>query len=383
MQGEKTFCKQQQRRPKESVMSLITINLLKSINITMRKSLLSLGLFMSLSAGMASAQSVLVSDNINVPVGDQNHMFIKSFSETVKSYLETKPRIAIEFVSSNSTVVESGGPWFRGLKKGNAEVRMQIYEESSMKDYPNYEKMLEEVVFQVSVKDEVPATLPKYFTGWGEQRSDVSAAMYELYEPFNETFAVMNPSMSEEDLAPFELGYTGDYEYPLVYSYFNEDGQLLAYYIVTNNANRIGYKSESEVTAALEQDGYELFGYEESMGMPALYNKDTQTLVTGGVVTMQGQYFRYLAFEYDPEDPTGINGLTAEPDPQAKVTVGDGCITIIATDKIAGKTVNLYTMGGQLLKSVRLAAGTNTISVDTTKPVMVKVGRNQTVKVVK
>ena len=364
-------------------MSHITINLLKSINITMRKSLLSLGLFMSLSAGMASAQSVLVSDNINVPVGDQNHMFIKSFSETVKSYLETKPRIAIEFVSSNSTVVESGGPWFRGLKKGNAEVRMQIYEESSMKDYPDYEKMLEEVVFQVSVKDEVPATLPKYFTGWGEQRSDVSAAMYKLYEPFNETFAVMNPSMSEEDLAPFELGYTGDYEYPLVYSYFNEDGQLLAYYIVTNNANRIGYKSESEVTAALEQDGYELFGYEESMGMPALYNKDTQTLVTGGVVTMQGQYFRYLAFEYDPEDPTGLNGLTAEPDPQAKVTVGDGCITIIATDKIAGKTVNLYTMGGQLLKSVRLAAGTNTISVDTTKPVMVKVGRNQTVKVVK
>ena len=284
---------------------------------------------------------------------------------------------------TSATVVESGGPWFRGLKKGNAEVRMQIYEESSMKDYPNYEKMLEEVVFQVSVKDEVPATLPKYFTGWGEQRSDVSAAMYELYEPFNETFAVMNPSMSEEDLAPFELGYTGDYEYPLVYSYFNEDGQLLAYYIVTNNANRIGYKSESEVTAALEQDGYELFGYEESMGMPALYNKDTQTLVTGGVVTMQGQYFRYLAFEYEPKDPTGINGLTAEPDPQAKVTVGDGCITIIATDKIAGKTVNLYTMGGQLLKSVRLAAGTNTISVDTTKPVMVKVGRNQTVKVVK
>lgn len=108
-------------------MSHITINLLKSINITMRKSLLSLGLFMSLSAGMASAQSVLVSDNINVPVGDQNHMFIKSLSETVKSYLETKPRIAIEFVSSNSTVVESGGPWFRGLKKGNAEVRMQIY----------------------------------------------------------------------------------------------------------------------------------------------------------------------------------------------------------------------------------------------------------------
>lgn len=98
-------------------MSQITINLLKSINITMRKSLLSLGLFMSLSAGMASAQSVLVSDNINVPVGDQNHMFIKSFSETVKSYLETKPRIAIEFVSSNSTVVESGGPWFRGLKR--------------------------------------------------------------------------------------------------------------------------------------------------------------------------------------------------------------------------------------------------------------------------
>ena len=52
----------------------------------MRKSLLSLGLFMSLSAGMASAQSVLVSDNINVPVGDQNHMFIKSFSETSEGY---------------------------------------------------------------------------------------------------------------------------------------------------------------------------------------------------------------------------------------------------------------------------------------------------------
>lgn len=97
-------------------MSHITINLLKSINITMRKSLLSLGLFMSLSAGMASAQSVLVSDNINVPVGDQNHMFIKSLSETVKSYLETKPRIAIEFVSSNPR-------WWRAAARGSEALK--------------------------------------------------------------------------------------------------------------------------------------------------------------------------------------------------------------------------------------------------------------------
>ena len=94
----------------------------------------------------------LVADTVCVPVGTQNHMFIKSFSQPILDYLANHPRIAIEFTSSDATVVQDGGAWFKGKNTGKAKVMLTIYQESTkFKDYPDYEKKLDELSFVVKV----------------------------------------------------------------------------------------------------------------------------------------------------------------------------------------------------------------------------------------
>ena len=114
----------------------------------MKQYLLSLGLLAagSLTTCAQEQTSQLVSDNIVVPVGTQNHMFIKAFSEPVMEYLASHPRIAIEFETADATIVQQGGAWFKGLQTGKTKVVMAIYEESpSFKDFPNYDRRLDEV----------------------------------------------------------------------------------------------------------------------------------------------------------------------------------------------------------------------------------------------
>ena len=322
----------------------------------------------------------LVADTVCVSVGTQNHMFIKAFSQPIKDYLEQHPRIAIEFTSADATVVEDGGAWFRGKTTGKAKVMLTIYQESTkFKDYPDYEKKLDELSFVVKVEDQVPATLPTMLTDWGLGRAEVAQAMTDkLYEDFNATFATMNPGMTEEELSYYDIYYTDDYEYPLVYNMFNEEGQLVSTYTLVNNATRLGYMAESEITQALEPQGYELLGYDE-MGWPVLYNEATKTQAYGGVLTIQGQYFRMLGLEYCEENPLGITHGQL-PMPTATITKQNGTLHIDATGQ-AGQTVRIYGAGGKLLDSRTLHEGDNAISLDTHQPVIVKIGQTMGVKV--
>ena len=146
----------------------------------MKQYLLSLGLLAagSLTMGAQEQTSQLVSDNIVVPVGTQNHMFIKAFSEPVMEYLASHPRIAIEFETADATIVQQGGAWFKGLQTGKTKVVMAIYEESpSFKDFPNYDRRLDEVTFEVTVADSAPAQLPKLLDEWGLSRATVDETM--------------------------------------------------------------------------------------------------------------------------------------------------------------------------------------------------------------
>lgn len=322
----------------------------------------------------------LVADTVCVPVGTQNHMFIKAFSQPIKDYLEQHPRIAIEFTSADATVVEDGGAWFRGKTTGKAKVMLTIYQESTkFKDYPDYEKKLDELSFVVKVEEEVPAKLPTLLTNWGLGRAEVAQTMADKqYEDFNATYAEMNPGMTEEELSYFDIYFTNDYEYPLVYNMFNEEGQLVSSYTLVNNATRLGYMDESEITQELEPQGYELLGYDD-MGWPVLYNETTKTQAFGGVLTVQGQYFRMLGLEYCEENPLGITHNKL-PMPTATITKQAGTLHIDAAGQ-AGETVCIYGAGGQLLNTCTLHEGDNAIQLNTHQPVIVKIGQTMGVKV--
>ena len=348
----------------------------------MKQYLLSLGLLAagSLTMGAQEQTSQLVSDNIVVPVGTQNHMFIKAFSEPVMEYLASHPRIAIEFETADATIVQQGGAWFKGLQTGKTKVVMAIYEESpSFKDFPNYDRRLDEVTFEVTVADSVPAQLPKLLDEWGLSRATVDETMKaQGYTDFNATYAAMNPGMTEAELAPFHIFYTDDYEYPVVYNFFNDYDQLVGAYTLVNNATRLGYMGESEITQYLEAQGYAWVGFDE-MGWPVLYNAEKQSQASGGIITVQGQYYRMLALEYNDEIPEGIHNASLDM-PTAVITKEGGALVIDAKDQ-AGQTVSVYGADGKLLQQRVLTEGKNRIELETKKPVVVQVGRTMGVKV--
>lgn len=348
----------------------------------MKQYLLSLGLLAagSLTTCAQEQTSQPVSGNIVVPVGTQNHMFIKAFSEPVMEYLAGHPRIAIEFETANATIVQQGGAWFKGLQTGKTKVVMAIYEESpSFKDFPNYDRRLDEITFDVTVADSVPARLPELPDEWGLSRAAVDETMKaQGYTDFNATYAAMNPGMTEAELAPFHIFYTDDYEYPVVYNFFNDDDQLVGAYTLVNNATRLGYMGESEITQYLEARGYDWVGCDE-MGWPVLYNAEKMSQASGGIITVQGQYFRMLALEYSDVVPEGIHNAPLEM-PTAVITKEGGALVIDAKDQ-AGQTVSVYGADGKLLRQQVLTEGRNRIELETKKPVVVQVGRTMGVKV--
>ena len=330
----------------------------------MKQYLLSLGLLAagSLTMGAQEQTSQLVSDNIVVPVGTQNHMFIKAFSEPVMEYLASHPRIAIEFETADATIVQQGGAWFKGLQ-----------------DFPNYDRRLDEVTFEVTVADSAPAQLPKLLDEWGLSRATVDETMKaQGYTDFNATYAAMNPGMTEAELAPYHIFYTDDYEYPVVYNFFNDYDQLVGAYTLVNNATRLGYMGESEITQYLEAQGYAWVGFDE-MGWPVLYNAEKQSQASGGIITVQGQYYRMLALEYNDEIPEGIHNASLDM-PTAVITKEGGALVIDAKDQ-AGQTVSVYGADGKLLRQQVLTEGKNRIELETKKPVVVQVGRTMGVKV--
>lgn len=348
----------------------------------MKTFLLSLGLLAagSLTAHAQQETTQLVSDQIVIPVGTQNHMFIKSFSPTVMNYLADHPRIAVEFETANATIVQQGGAWFKGLQTGTTKVVLAIYQESpSFKDFPDYDHRLDEVTFNVTVADSVPAQLPVLLSDWGIGRNAVDEAMKGAgYIDYNDTYAAINPGMTPEELAWFEIYYTDNYEYPIVYNMFNEDGQLVGAYTLVNNATRLGYQDESEITRELEGRGFTLAGYDE-MGWPVLYNGKTLTQASGGIITVEGQYFRMLALEYNDEAPAAVSHVRLDA-PTAVVKKQGGDLVIDARDQ-AGQTVNVYGADGRLLQQEVLHEGENRIQLQTNRPVVVKIGQTMGVKV--
>lgn len=330
----------------------------------------------AVTGGKAQDASELVASQFNVNKDSQYHVFIKTYSQTLLDYLQEHPRITVDFTTDNSSVVTVGGAWFKGVKEGTANMTMDIYAESSIKDYPDFNNKLESIPFTVTVQSpDVKAPLPYCTINWGELRSVAIEDMVANggYELFTDRYVEMNPTITEDEKSTFDVYYTGDMEYPLAFTMYNDDGQLYSSDIVVANGTRLGYYEESEISDYLVSEGYELLGYDE-MGLLILYNESEITQVSAGFITLQGQYFRYLSFQYETEKPGTGDGIdkTYKPCPDARIDRRNGAVEI-NTDAYAGKGITIYDMSGRVVAKGSLHNGSNTISVPKGSPVIVKI----------
>lgn len=339
--------------------------------------------FLALTASTVSAQDKceIYADTVAANAGDQYHMFFKAYSNKVKTYLESNARIAVDFETENPDIVTVGGAWFRAEKAGEAKMKAVIYQESPhWKDYPDWDNKLDSVSFVVKAPvEKFLAALPYVPMTWGAPKATVESNVLQKYQAFSDTYYAMHPTITAEERALFDWYTTNDYEYPLVALGWNNDGQLFSSNIIVNDAGRLGYKAESEITGYLTNQGFELLGWDEQ-GLLVMYRESDKTQASAIVLTMQGQYFRDLNFQYTPDKPTtGISSVALSM-PKSGLNRNGNQLTVDVKDE-KGEPIVVYSLSGQKLLQAVLKDGTNTFELTTTKPVIVRIGKSRGVKV--
>lgn len=339
-------------------------------------------LLLSLAASQAKAQNKLeiYSDTLIVNPGDQYHMFFKSYSDTIMNYLKDNPRIAVDFESEDQSVIYSGGPYFQSRATGAVKMKAIIYQESRIKDYPDWNNKLDSITFVVKAPEEkFYASLPEVTMDWGVDKQTAIDATKAKYALFSDTYYAMHPSITTQEQKYFDWFTTGDNEYPLVALGYNDDGQLYSANIVVNDANRLGYMKESEISADLEDMGFQLLGWDDN-GLLIMYRDADKTQASAMYLTMQGQYFRDLNFQYTPDKPTGISSVRPSR-PSATFMRNGTSLTVEAGDD-AGQAAVVYSLSGSVIYRTVLKAGSNIMQLGTGMPVIVRVGKHQAVKVI-
>lgn len=337
------------------------------------------------SSGYAQSinKSVLISDKVEIETGSQYNLYIKEYSQKVLDYLANNKRIAVEFVSKSPDIVNSGGAWFRGLKPGECKMTVQIYQEHpDYMNYPDYDNMLDEVPFDVVVKNQVPVTPMTLVTEWGTSRDKIVEKMTkELgFTSFTKSYLKMNPTITPADIASYEIFLTNDFEFPLYYTYYDENNNLLSFDFLVSNADRMADPENSIISKYLQENGYEYLGYDESKWF-VMYNSKTKTLASCGVLIVQGQFFMYCLFEYYPTHPTGITNQKSDDPTTMDMKYNGNIIEIIANGQ-EGKPVAIYSIDGKCLAKSTLKSGVNRFEMAKPMPVIVRAGNCLPVKMI-
>ena len=323
----------------------------------------------------------LVADNVEIPIGQQYRMYVKQYSQKIYDYLSQNPRIAIDFEAADPTIVEAA-QYFKGLKEGTTTVKLVVYSAINSYGDPDWSNKLDETSFTVTVKDKVAAAIPTINTSWGMSREEMTNIIVNNYgyERYTDTYFDMNPvAAADPSSSMFEMYYTGLFEFPVVYNVFNDEDQMIAYQFVISNYERawnITNMEDAPIVKILTANGYTLYGQDEA-GRPALYNPTTYTLVTFDNFILQGLYYLFCTFEYEPEnqlDPQGI--ATADLKARSVEINSRGTMIDIEADGHEGETVEIYSLDGKMLGKTTIKNGKAQVNLSDKTTVIVKVGKN-------
>lgn len=294
--------------------------------------------------------SVLVSDNITVPVHAYYRMYVKTFVKELADWMASGKKIAVSYISDNEEVVMPNGNVFNTLKTGTANVTMRMSKpKAGTLDTFDKDNIIDEVSFKVTVQDEVQTPIPTLDYTWGVTREDfIEQQTKEFnYELFTEEYWKLYPNVSEEDKKPFEIFYLNNFEFPIMMgSFHSTENTLYALTVVASSWERVQVPKVSPVCKWLLNNGFEYLGTHPQTGQWHLYNKSNQTEATCGMIFLQNASYFYFTLNYNPV--SNIMLQDTMPAPEINV-VCNGNSMKVTGEKHAGATVTLYSDNGQII----------------------------------
>ena len=114
-----------------------------------------------------------------------------------------------------------------------------------------------------------------------------------------------------------------------------------------------------------------------------MYNQDSQTMATCGLVFVQNQSYYYLSLYYEPEIPEGIEEICLEKDfPKISVNCYDSKVGITA-DEHVGEKISIFGINGTCLGQSVVEYGENVFDIPSKEPLVIKIGNCASVKVLR
>ena len=291
----------------------------------------------------------------------------------------------MKYLSDNEDVVASWGNSFKTVAPGEANVKMLISgsADGSLNGFDE-NNILDELSFRVKVVEQSDVQLPPVNISWGTSKSEAMGLEETVgHELFTENYWKMHPSVSEDAQKGVEVFMTDNFEFPLSILYFNSQEELIASDLIVSSWERVKTPIVSAICELLKNKGFEYMGLDPETDQWLMYNQDSQTMATCGLVFVQNQSYYYLSLYYEPEIPEGIEEICLEKDfPKISVNCYDSKVGITA-DEHVGEKISIFGINGTCLGQSVVEYGENVFDIPSKEPLVIKIGNCASVKVLR
>ena len=351
----------------------------------MKKKLLLLGcLFLSMGTinAQESADKVtLVSESVKVPTNSYYRMFIKEYNQKMKDAIAAGKKITVRYESEDESIITGNGNTFLVSGEGNTNVTMKIATaKPGTIDAFDPDNVLATTTFAAEAEMYADMLAPTVSILWGQTREECIASKTADGSEIlaTKTYWEMNPSVEQEYRERYEVFFTSNFEFPVRMCYFNKSQEkLISETLAVASWERCQYPKISPVYKMLVKQGFEDKGFTEQNSW-LLYNKESQTEATVGMMILQGASYYYVSFTFNPNDPNGIDADIEVPEVGVRT---EGDVLMIDASKYAGKDITIYDMAGKVVASEIAAEGGNQVAGLGHQVVLVKVANCLPIKV--
>ncbi len=241
--------------------------------------------------------------------------------------------------------------------------------------------VLGEASVHVTVEDFVDPQIIPFNTSWGMKKADALKKETELFghSLFSDEYWKMHPAIDAEQRSNAEVFYTGNFEFPISFLYFNNEQQLVATSFLVSSWERIRTPEVIPVFKFLKQHGYKSLGMNSETHNWEMYNSETKSLATCVMVFAQSQAYYSCLIEYKRQVPAGIdyqNGFL----PNIDVETDGACVKLHA-EQYVGQPISIYTADGKCVAKELAHKTGNSIKLQLKGLIIVKVGDALPIKV--
>ena len=328
---------------------------------------------------------IIAAKELKIPIYRNYRMYVKKYNKATQEHIAKGERIVLRYSSANESVIEPKGNAFKSVGKGKTELTLRISSAyPGTLDAFDPDHILDEMKFMVEVDDHVDMTFPQFSASWGEKKAKTMDDFLKsgAYTKYTEEYWTMNPKVSEEEREGLEILSTNNAEFPFMMLAFTpEENELCAIYLLAASWERVTTPQVSEVYKLFTANGFLDRGTNPDTRCWQMYNPESKTLATCGLMIVQGCGYCYVSLSYlaDDPSPSGIYEVRAE-QPKVSCQLNNGILNVQADDYI-GESLAIYSFDGKCLKTSKIKAGNNIILDLPHQPFFVRVGSCAAIKV--